>query len=829
MNPIRFRAVCAAAVAAAFVALATGCASKEEKLENHMARANEHLAKGEPKVALLELRSALQLAPNNGAVNMRIAEVMAQEGMAADAAFFYREAFRVDPSLDEARLGAAQYLATSDPEAADALVQEVLTRDPSSARAHSALANLALVRLDPEGALKPALVATNLAPEDPEVHLQLGRVYQAQIQVRDSKGEVADDKVFQGGVAAFDAAERAAKDDEYVANSAAFERARVLAAWPNHTADAERAYLDLIDRTQKSNDPKAIDSARRVALRFASLTRDGAVYRRIIEKVLSVDSSYLPAWIGLASLEEKEGRSADAIYDRLLGEQPRNPSAHVARADYLQKHARNEEAVAVLREAAGKVDGPEIVQAALVEMLYQMGRDADAAKIVDEMERAKPDTIETRIASATRAMREHRYREAGDSLTPLAEEAAQPRVFRMLAESKLRTGEYELALRAIERGLEVAGPGWIPGRTMRFVIQRAMGDWQGALQTLADLQKSGVNLSDEQLVMAAEAFYETGDPHRGRAVLDHVLAKPTPPITARVIFARKEGPGSPARARAVLEEGLKQTPGERSLIQELAIVEGMSGDIKSAVARLDGLIASTPANDPAPGLRALRGRMRIQGGDAAGGEEDLIAALRAAPGQPGIAEMVGTMATSQKRVPETIAVFEEIQRGGTLPPPARRALAQLYIAADRDTDALALLEELLKTTNDPVTKNDVAYLLAKSGGDRERALSLAQEAVSASGASPSFADTLGYVYLQKEMFAPALQQFERAVELAEATGQPRPEFHYRRGVALEKLGRKDDARRAFDAALSLDPGFADAQKARAALGESGGETPSQSS
>src|SRR5687767_1171917 len=98
-------------MAAALACGVVACSTAEQKVASHIARAEELLARKDEKAALIELRLALQAAPERGDLNLRIARVFAHdETKQLDALFFYQEAYRLDPALDEARLGAAHIL-----------------------------------------------------------------------------------------------------------------------------------------------------------------------------------------------------------------------------------------------------------------------------------------------------------------------------------------------------------------------------------------------------------------------------------------------------------------------------------------------------------------------------------------------------------------------------------------------------------------------------------------------------------------------------------------------------------------------------------------------
>src|SRR3972149_3076882 len=97
--------------------------------------------------------------------------------------------------------------------------------------------------------------------------------------------------------------------------------------------------------------------------------------------------------------------------------------------------------------------------------------------------------------------------------------------------------------------------------------------------------------------------------------------------------------------------------------------------------------------------------------------------------------------------------------------------------------------------------NNLAWLLAEHGGDKERALQLAQMAKELAPEDASVSDTLGWILYQRGIYHRALALFkESAVGLPES-----PEVQYRVGLASLKVGDKDGARRALGLAGGNPP------------------------
>ena len=241
MKPRIARRITASLVICIAISLCA-CSSKEKKFDEHVERATEFQQKGQLKEALLELRSALQLDPKSADVNFRIAEILASDNHPADAAFFYRETTRLDPTRSDAALAEAKLIVFDDTARAEELIQRVLDREPGNAVAYIRRSELGLARGKSADALQAALTATELAPNDGMAHMQLGIVRLALLRELSIKGEEVSDSHYQDAEKAL---KRAAELFPHGV-VARVELGRLYSVWKDHNEQAMAAYRDAI-------------------------------------------------------------------------------------------------------------------------------------------------------------------------------------------------------------------------------------------------------------------------------------------------------------------------------------------------------------------------------------------------------------------------------------------------------------------------------------------------------------------------------------------------------------------------------------------------------
>ena len=106
---------------------------------------------------------------------------------------------------------------------------------------------------------------------------------------------------------------------------------------------------------------------------------------------------------------------------------------------------------------------------------------------------------------------------------------------------------------------------------------------------------------------------------------------------------------------------------------------------------------------------------------------------------------------------------------------------------NRTDDARRAFEQVLAL--DPkasVAANNLAWIYAENGGNLDVAMQLAQTAQAALPDSGETSDTLGWIYLKKEIYGLSITTLRRAVEL-----EPKnPKFHYHLGLAYARSGDK---------------------------------------
>ncbi|MCC6858715.1 MAG: tetratricopeptide repeat protein [Bryobacterales bacterium] len=237
----------------------------------------------------------------------------------------------------------------------------------------------------------------------------------------------------------------------------------------------------------------------------------------------------------------------------------------------------------------------------------------------------------------------------------------------------------------------------------------------------------------------------------------------------------------------------------------LALVETqmLQNQIDRAVETLKAEIQKTPDRfelHGALGTVYTRGKMLDQAAAAF-----KTAAEKAGDNKPAAADMYSKVAETERAKGNWAAAVAMGEKAREMNPSGFRVLASLaliYDAAGRKQDARSVYDAALKADpNNVVILNNYAYLLAESGGNLDQALTYAQRARQARPDIDEVADTLGWIYLKKQLTEDALGLFQQLVSKQPAN----PNFRYHLAMALDQKGDRTEARKHFELALKNNP------------------------
>jgi Flp pilus assembly protein TadD len=226
-----------------------------------------------------------------------------------------------------------------------------------------------------------------------------------------------------------------------------------------------------------------------------------------------------------------------------------------------------------------------------------------------------------------------------------------------------------------------------------------------------------------------------------------------------------EAEHQPDRALALMQEETRRTPestGKESLLIATAEADGKR-DV--ALSELQKLAAQNPK---APDVEIRIGLLQQTNGKLPEALQAFERARQLAPDRKGLDQLVASLQERMGNKPEAIANY-------------RKALT--------------------KSPGDPTTLNNLAFLLADTGGDTNEALRLVNAAIGQAPNTPQLQDTLAWVQIKRHNVAAALL-------ILETLTMEHPDdvtFRYHYAVALADSGNSSEAKLQAQTALSKKP------------------------
>ncbi len=261
-------------------------------------------------------------------------------------------------------------------------------------------------------------------------------------------------------------------------------------------------------------------------------------------------------------------------------------------------------------------------------------------------------------------------------------------------------------------------------------------------------------------------------------------------------------------ARASLRQAIERAPKAVAYQAAMAEIEVLSGNFKKALAiarKIRKKYKNSPVGDRLMGDLMMRAERY---GEAVKAYE---AALKKAPEASLVARLYRARRAAD---PKDIAIPLLVDWLATHPEDneIRRLLAAANIDAGFYDVAIQQYERLLASfPDDPAILNNLAWLYYKTGD--ARALDFAKKAHALAPNGAATLDTLGWILVETGDPVQGLRYLRDAY--ARAPSEPQVRYHL--AVALNRLGRTEEARRELEGALAANRPFDGAEDARALL------------
>jgi tetratricopeptide (TPR) repeat protein len=722
---------------------------------------NKFFAKAKYKEAGIMYRKAIAKSPLSGEAYYRMGLTDMKLGGLGEAVQMFRRAVELQPDNSDAAVQLASiymFAAMQNTKQATELLKEssplielvdkILAKDPNSFDGLRLSGQIALMKADIKTAIAQLQRANQLKPNSPEVVL----VYFEALVRNDQKD--AAEKMLLGLI------------DHEKTLAAAYDRLYLQYMVDKQYDDAER-----ILKLKVENNPQSPNYLLQLATHYA-----------------------LPMINRRADM--------DAVVRRMTDEK-QFPGGHLIAGDFYFFRLRDIELAKQQYEAgiAALPKDKEVYQKRLVEVYATNGNNAQANQLVDVLLKENPkdaDAIAMHAALLLTSGKKDQVDQAATDLQGLVSKTPTNHLLRFnYARALLAQGKLEPARLQLEDAIKTR-PDFVAAREMLARLYLVQQDPAKALQAANDLlQYDKKNLTGHLTRSAALLALKDVDKARLELV-DITKLYPDNPDARYQVGLLAYQDKDYKKAEQTFGTLYRDNHDNRGL---MGITETLAAQnrIDDAIKEMDKAIAAQPDRQD---LKLIRANFCVR----AQRYDDAIATFKALLAkQPGSADLMFRLAETYRRKGDINVAADMFRKSSQAAPNSTLPLIQLGLILETIgpvDQAKAVYEQILKLDpNNAVALNNLAYRKAEEGQDLDAALAMAQRARQIEPNATAMADTLGWIYIKKNLSADAERIFKDLVDREPANST----FHYHYGLALKQKGDKSSARREFESALKDKP------------------------
>ena len=724
-----------------------GCKKSPERSAAEFAeRGKVFLAKKEFERAVLELRNAVQLVPNNPETEFLLGEAYRGSGNLGTAMRHFRKATDLNGQHHDAQLRVAELL---------------------SATAETELLGEAEKRA--EGVLAAR-------PGNADV-LQVV----AFAELKQNKLKEAADHLQQALSA----------NPSHVSSVLTLAALHLASGKPEH---AEQTLRSMAERNPNSSELQL------AMAQFYRVTGQLPKAEAHLRHMVSRNPKDAAALLELAKVEANSGNreAAGETLKTLAGSEDKYRLLY---ALFLFDAGRQDAAIAELEDMLKKGSKDRQVRARLIDFYMSSGKEAKGQELLAEALRRDPgdaDALEQRAAAHVVA---RRFADAErDLLEALRVRPDSARAHYLKGQVHCALGKPLVCRQELEQALRL-DPYLLQARLLLSETLRNSRAVKSALQVMdttpAEQRKHPAAVAERGWALLA----------LGRADEAAALVEAQLPVTRTPVLLLQQGLLRMARqqfgpGRESLEEVLRAEPSNVQALDAIAQTFVAEKRPNDAVERIRRQVA---VNARSPEVPHLLGNWLERSGDKAGA----IAAYSTALSRDSAFSMSAIAAARLHMLDRRWEDARRLTRSVLATQPANRdallALAMLEEGGGNRNAAIEAYRTLLgNSPDDFVALNNLAVRLAEDRSTVDEALRMAERAKEVAPDNPAVDDTIGWIYYQKGLYPTAVRHLTAAAK----DGDARTYYHL--AMAHFKAGNRKPALGALEKATALDPNLPEA-------------------
>jgi tetratricopeptide (TPR) repeat protein len=716
--------------------------------------------------------------------------------------------------------------------------RNALKRDPKYGPAHYKLALVALQTKDISGAANSLIRAIELVPPDQPDHwdavVRLADLYMAGGNGNKMILDMAEKQIkelIKHDANSFDAL-RLTADLNYARATAAYKEKR-----PEEGQVLLAAAIDgykKADNVKPGNQGVSMQLARALAAK-GDFAGSEAIYRDVIKRDKAFQQSYTELY-RLFLFQQKQAE-AEQVLRTAFENNPKQYGFLTLLAMHYYSLQRREEMIGVLAQIKSHAKDFDQAYLTVGDFYLRMG-DADSAikeyKEGITKDEKKKSTYQKRVIEVL--MRQGKRNEAAEINSQiLKENANDPDARGLAATFMLDRGDVAKALAELQAVVTRAPDNPVA----RFNLGRAhnaRGEWEQARQQFSEAIKLRPDYILARLALA-QLQVNRAEFDAALKTSEDILKLDKGNVNARLIeSAALMGLKRFGDSRVMLDGMLKASPSSPDVLFQLGVVNlydkryqeatdafrrtyqlnpansrGLMGIVETTMAQNkpdDAIKILQTESDKAPNrldLLLALGNLSVRAGkyDFAIQTFNKILSQMDKDGKPG--DIYVRLGETYRRKGDVNSAIQALQKARETLPDNVLVLSTLALVLDgaqRRPEAKQVYEATLKLDpNNPVILNNLAFLMVESGDNLDEALTKAQRAKQLQPGLFEISDTLGWIYLKKNLYDQAIDIFKDLV-----TKQPNHStYRYHLGMAYSQKGDKMKALEQLHESLKYNP------------------------